>query len=751
MATNHQPHLGGRPVFGNITNHIDIVTRPKDASLPNSLHKNNYHPGRRRRKQSPSSSIESFHAKSARRCDLPNNDESSAPLVEESVNGAPVNWSSDSSQSADQHNIPTSCPSPSRAPSSAPTKLGHSTPVNLTEPHPEKPRSVIAFDVVRAAFTKRIRLEDFLTECKCADFSFAAMDRSPVARMMEGTDYVIGIMAYEQRRESKPCFQLDDFISSGRQPSITPDMVTTLADWMVEVQENFAFNHETIHLAWGLLYSCLSHSSPVPRREIQLMACAAIMVACKHEERQMPKMSDFLYITDNAYTKDEFIEAEQRLLVSIDFNVHRPNPYVFLRRYARVLDAHNSMIQFMSRFLLEAGMHSHSISLCRESKKAAAVLWLARRVLRNPTYTDWLRRPEIAQLHRLLKADSRLQAFYRSCATDKGRTTSVVGMAELWAASLLHNNKRPALIRSRSDGDASSPVLTVGGRNPPPSDAVSLASAGSENVAPLAEHRAKRGRLGSPPVLRRTLAEKSQNKSVPPGSPAVKVDAPSPDMQLLAKLQQMRSIDDQRRPFWPPILEHVTGYEESDLVPLALEYHRIALILLAEVARGGQLESSCTPSPATTVDSHAPHERAAAECDGGCACGATEDSVVMVGDLDPCQSGSYGAADTRGLQQAMTGATATEAQTQRCISPGGHQLRRQVVTKYCSSAFLNVADAYPQLSFENLIPYYPEIQCSDDCACFVCSNLVTKCQPDFIADPPPSQHSVQPPLTTSQS
>ncbi|VDN10578.1 unnamed protein product [Dibothriocephalus latus] len=42
-----------------------------------------------------------------------------------------------------------------------------------------------------------------MTECKCADFSFAAMDRSPVARMMEGTDYVIGIMAYEQSRESK--------------------------------------------------------------------------------------------------------------------------------------------------------------------------------------------------------------------------------------------------------------------------------------------------------------------------------------------------------------------------------------------------------------------------------------------------------------------------------------------------------------------------------------------------------------------
>lgn len=67
------------------------------------------------------------------------------------------------------------------------------------------------------------------------------------------------------------------------------------------------------------------------------MACAAIMVACKHEERQMPNLNEFMYITDNAYTKDAFIDAERCLLVAIDFAVHRPNPYVFLRRYARVI------------------------------------------------------------------------------------------------------------------------------------------------------------------------------------------------------------------------------------------------------------------------------------------------------------------------------------------------------------------------------------------------------------------------------
>ncbi|VDN10372.1 unnamed protein product [Dibothriocephalus latus] len=203
-------------LFLNNQNPRIPAVRAKEASITNSALKtvirfkrqfflglDDYHLGRRRRrKQSPSSPVESVQAKSARHCNpLPN--ECDVPLVEDNGNGAPVNWTLDSSQSADQHNIPNICPSPSRPPSSAPTKLGQSTLLNLTEPPPAKPRSVIAFDVVRAAFTKRIRLEDFLTECKCADFSFAAMDRSPVARMMEGTDYVIGIMAYEQSRESK--------------------------------------------------------------------------------------------------------------------------------------------------------------------------------------------------------------------------------------------------------------------------------------------------------------------------------------------------------------------------------------------------------------------------------------------------------------------------------------------------------------------------------------------------------------------
>lgn len=83
----------------------------------------------------------------------------------------------------------------------------------------------------------------------------------------------------------------------------------------------------------------------------------------------------------------------------------------------QVLDAHSGPVQFTSRFLLEAGMHSHAISLKRESLKAAAVLWLARVVLRNPSYIDWTGRADVKQLKQLIRDNPCVQAFYAQCST----------------------------------------------------------------------------------------------------------------------------------------------------------------------------------------------------------------------------------------------------------------------------------------------------------------------------------------------
>jgi hypothetical protein len=47
----------------------------------------------------------------------------------------------------------------------------------------------------------------------------------------------------------------------------------------------------------------------------------AMLIACKYEEIYPPIVKDFVYITDNAYTKEEILEMEKSMLEKLDFDI----------------------------------------------------------------------------------------------------------------------------------------------------------------------------------------------------------------------------------------------------------------------------------------------------------------------------------------------------------------------------------------------------------------------------------------------
>ena len=63
-----------------------------------------------------------------------------------------------------------------------------------------------------------------------------------------------------------------------RQPYIDRKMRAMLVDWMVEVQENFELNHETLYLSIKLLDSYLSYNE-VKKDSLQLLGAAALFLA----------------------------------------------------------------------------------------------------------------------------------------------------------------------------------------------------------------------------------------------------------------------------------------------------------------------------------------------------------------------------------------------------------------------------------------------------------------------------------------
>ncbi len=61
-----------------------------------------------------------------------------------------------------------------------------------------------------------------------------------------------------------------------------------------------------------------------------------MLIASKYEEIYAPIVKDFVYITDSAYTKEEILNTERKMLSQLNFNIQICSSYVFMERYAKV-------------------------------------------------------------------------------------------------------------------------------------------------------------------------------------------------------------------------------------------------------------------------------------------------------------------------------------------------------------------------------------------------------------------------------
>lgn len=70
----------------------------------------------------------------------------------------------------------------------------------------------------------------------------------------------------------------------------------------------------------------------VSRKNLQLVGVTAMLLAAKYEEIWAPEVQDFVFISDNAYSRDQVLTMEKNMLNSLKFNLTVPTPYVFMVR-----------------------------------------------------------------------------------------------------------------------------------------------------------------------------------------------------------------------------------------------------------------------------------------------------------------------------------------------------------------------------------------------------------------------------------
>ncbi|XP_055682120.1 G2/mitotic-specific cyclin-B3 [Lutzomyia longipalpis] len=205
-------------------------------------------------------------------------------------------------------------------------------------------------------------------------------DKENILDPFQLSEYAPDIFEYLKEREK--LFPIEPYMD--RQPSLSTWMRALLVDWMVEVQESFELNHETLYLAVKLVDMYLS-KVVVSKEKLQLLGATAMLISCKFDERVPPLIDDFLYVCDGAYNSRELIAIERDIFKTIGFDLGIPLSYRFLRRYARCAKIEMPVLT-LARYILELSLMDYDTIVLSDSKMAAAALYIA---LKMTGTRDW--------------------------------------------------------------------------------------------------------------------------------------------------------------------------------------------------------------------------------------------------------------------------------------------------------------------------------------------------------------------------
>ena len=174
-----------------------------------------------------------------------------------------------------------------------------------------------------------------------------------------------------------------------KQPDITHSMRAVLIDWLSEVAEEYRLQQETLYLCVSFVDRFLSKMA-VNRGKLQLLGTSCMYLAAKMEEIYPPNINEFVYITDNSYTKKQVIEMEKLVLATLEWNLITPTVNIFLHRYLCVVCADDDC-EKLGQYLCElALMNGDAFLKYLPSEVAVSAVCLALHTLRRQPWPNAL-------------------------------------------------------------------------------------------------------------------------------------------------------------------------------------------------------------------------------------------------------------------------------------------------------------------------------------------------------------------------
>jgi len=105
-----------------------------------------------------------------------------------------------------------------------------------------------------------------------------------------------------------------------------------LVDWLVDVHMKFKLGTQTLFMAVNLVDRALELME-ILKTDFQLLGIACLFMASKFEEIYPPQLKEFVYVCADAYSGDQILCMEERVLAKLRFNLVFSSAYSIFKMY----------------------------------------------------------------------------------------------------------------------------------------------------------------------------------------------------------------------------------------------------------------------------------------------------------------------------------------------------------------------------------------------------------------------------------
>jgi len=155
-----------------------------------------------------------------------------------------------------------------------------------------------------------------------------------------------------------------------------------------------------------------------------------MLIASKYEDIYPPEIKEFEYVADKAYSREEILDIEGKIISTLNFNLTTTSSLRFLERYAMVGKLDDKMLN-MAKYLLELALVDYKMLKYIPSTIACSTIYLINKIHKKEAWPSFMAkeskylegqlRPCAKELCMLLQnaSKSSLQAVRRKFSSTK--------------------------------------------------------------------------------------------------------------------------------------------------------------------------------------------------------------------------------------------------------------------------------------------------------------------------------------------